>query len=1024
MTVIAPSLVKLAQSTSLTDTGMAFYHPADFDLAIGETVTYELTIVLPEGVTSTSVITDYLPSNATGVIEAVGASISSLGGNITTSLPGTPQFFDSNLGDGLDDTVVFNFGTITNSPDGVSNSADRIIVLVVGRVVDVSANMDSDWLSNTGVFTFASGPPLADSAEIDVVEPVMAVTKNMGPVTNGLVTLNVQLTNNGTAPAYDIVLEDVLNDSLWNTATISPIVVPTGYTFTSAPGPGPGDVTITMASDPGSSPPGNSVEPGEIIAFQFQAALADPANPPASVPNTATNTQTTSLPGPDSNQRELPPTSGSDILDLPILDAFKSASLIADNDGSGTVSPGDVIRYTITVNNTGNGDATQVSVNDFPDGNGIFMVGSVTATPPGVVLTGNTAGDITVEAIFTTVSAGGSATVTYDVAIPNPLASGITQLVNQALIDSDQLPGFPSDDPSTPSPDDPTVVPIDAAPDIAVTKTNGVSSVVPGETLTYTITIQNTGNQDAVNVTLSDVIPPGTGFVSASDGGAETPPGGGIVVWPLFNLPAGASVTRTLVVDVIIPPPPGLTMIVNTATAADDGSNGPDPNPGNNTGTDIDPLIYADVAVTKTDSPDPVIAGETLIWTLTVTNLGVSDATGVVLDDTLPAGVTLNSTSTPCAAGFPCTIGNLAVGASVVVSIDVTVDPDVVDNLTNTASVTANEVDPDPTNNTATEPTTVGQSTDLAITKTDSPDPVVAGEALTWTIEATNNGPSDATGVVLEDVIPMGVTVNSISAPCAGGFPCMIGNLTTGSTVTVTVDVTVDSDSSGLFPTRPRLPETNPTPIQTTTRSPNPPRSSPWPIWPSPRPVPEALLAAPIWSSPSWLKTSVLPTPRPAITDPTPAGLSFVSASVPCDGPSVFPCTVPCAGFRRELQFRCHLCGARPATPNPTRSSTPASVSSDIQDPDPTNNTSSSSTAVDRPPEADLEILKSGPQSAAPGSTVTYQLVVINHGPDDAADVTIDDRHPRAWLCFGHGHPAVSASRAPSAPSIPARGQR
>ncbi len=91
-----------------------------------------------------------------------------------------------------------------------------------------------------------------------------------------------------------------------------------------------------------------------------------------------------------------------------------------------------------------------------------------------------------------------------------------------------------------------------------------------------------------LNVTLSDTIPPGTSFVSASDGGAETPPGGGIVLWPLFDLPAGAAVSRTLVVDVIFPPPPGLTTIVNTATAGDDGSNGPDPNPGNNTGTDID----------------------------------------------------------------------------------------------------------------------------------------------------------------------------------------------------------------------------------------------------------------------------------------------------------------------------------------------------------------------------------------------------------------------------------------------------
>ena len=992
VTVLAPTMVKLAQSTSLADTGMAFYHPTDFDLAIGETVTYELTVVFPEGLTDTAVITDTLPADALGVIEAVGASISSLGANLTAGLPGTPVFLDVELGDGLDDTVVFDFGAVTNAPDGVNNADDRLVLLVVGRVVDVVDNSDSDWLSNTGTFTFASGGPLSDTAEIDVVEPVMAVTKNMGPVVNGLVTITVQLENSGTAPAYDIILEDILNDSIWNPATITPVMTPTGYTFSTAAGPGAGDTTVTMASDPLSSPPDNSVEPAEIIAFQFQVALADPANPPPSVPNTATNTQTTSLPGPDGNQRELPPTSDNDVLQLPILDAFKSAILLADNDGSLTVSPGDVLRYTITVVNSGAGAATLVNVGDVPDPNGLFLVGSVTTSPGGVVVRGNTAGDTVVEAVFPTLGAMGTATVTYDVAIPNPLASGITQLVNHAVIDSTETPPLPSDDPSTPAVDDPTVVPIDAAPDIAVSKTDGVTSTFPGDTLTYTITVQNIGNQDAINIVLTDTIPPGTSFVAASQGGAEVPAGSGNVAWPLFNLAAGSSITRSLTVAVLNPPPVGLTSILNTAVANDDGSNGPDPNPGNNTGTDTDVLVYSDLGVTKSDSPDPVVAGENLIWTITVTNYGVSDATGVILDDVLPPGVTLNTISPPCASGFPCSIGNLAVGNSVVVTVDVTVDSGTTGVLSNTATVTGNEVDSDTRNNSDTETTNVGQSTDLEVTKTDNPDPVVAGEPLTWTLTLTNNGPSDATGVVLDDTLPPEVTPVAISAPCAGGFPCTIGDLAAGDTVTVTIDVTVNPDTTGTV--------TNTADATGNEPDPDPNNNS---VSEPTEVIPIADLEitktgpGSVASGSDVVYTIMVANNGPSdavdllITDPTPAGLSFVSATSPCD--SGFPCMV--ASLAAGANFSYDVTYAVPAgytEPDPIINTT--SVSSTVQDPDPSNNTSSSSTAVDRTPEADLEIIKTGPPSAAPGSTVTYGLAITNHGPDDAADVVLDDPTP------------------------------
>lgn len=118
-----------------------------------------------------------------------------------------------------------------------------------------------------------------------------------------------------------------------------------------------------------------------------------------------------------------------------------------------------------------------------------------------------------------------------------------------------------------------------------------------------------------------------------------------------------------------------------------------------------------DLSITKTvDNAQPAPGG-TVIFTLTVTNNGPEDATGVVATDTLPAG--LNYVSNDCGAAFAAptltwTIGALANGATDVCNVTVTVDPGATGVLVNGASVTADNADPDATNNDDTAPVTVG----------------------------------------------------------------------------------------------------------------------------------------------------------------------------------------------------------------------------------------------------------------------------------------------------------------------------
>src|SRR5690625_7427428 len=88
------------------------------DVSIGETVTCELTLEFPEGITTDAVLVDSLPaSTSDGFMEAIGASVVATGANLSTSLPGTPVYSDT-TGDGIDDTVTFDFGDVTNTIDG------------------------------------------------------------------------------------------------------------------------------------------------------------------------------------------------------------------------------------------------------------------------------------------------------------------------------------------------------------------------------------------------------------------------------------------------------------------------------------------------------------------------------------------------------------------------------------------------------------------------------------------------------------------------------------------------------------------------------------------------------------------------------------------------------------------------------------------------------------------------------------------------------------------------------------------
>ena len=760
----AASVQPLARVTK-TVIGSDLADTAGSHAAIGETMTYQILVALPEGdIQNGFTVRDALPAGERMVAGSTAYDFSAFGG----TLPG-PAVVTEPAGAG--GTITWRWTGDTTVPATPGTTANTFLITYRATVVNVAGNTDQAALVNSATVQMDGGTvSTASTATTTVAVPHLVATKSFNVATaavNDPVTITLTVTNDGTGPAYDATIADTLASQLTFGAVTTASTH--GFTLTSASG------------DPALVFSGGSLPAGASDTIAFTATVNSTATAGQAVQNTFTAAGDT-WPGANPDQRPVTGTSNTATLTVSAPDVA-----VTKTDHAATASPGQTLTYDVVVSNLGDRTATGVTATDAVPAHTTFVSAPATGTcAAGSVSAG------TVSWSVGSLTPAQSVTCRLVVTVDTPLLASVTQIVNQASATQDGTHG-PDRNPTNNTGSD--TDPISGAPTLTLTKTDGVTSAAPGDLLTYTLTLSNTGGIEAVTTSLSDAMPAHTTLVSAPGATGVAVGGNGTLTWAVGSLPGGgASVTRTVTVRVDATVPAGVDTLINSAAATA-------VNAARVTASDTDALDAApDLSITKTGPSGALTPGQVIDYTLHVANTGDQDATGVVITDALPAGLTCLPSGAPGSNTSPGTCDNtahtatfslnLAAGATADRTLTVQVDSPLgagIEQVTNRGTVAddgTNGPDPTPADNTDTATNPVTAAPRLAVTKTDGASTATPGQSLTYLVTVTNTGDQDTSAATVVDTLPAHTTLQS-----ATGSPSVSGDTLTWSGVTVRVGV-------------------------------------------------------------------------------------------------------------------------------------------------------------------------------------------------------------------------------------------
>lgn len=341
----------------------------------------------------------------------------------------------------------------------------------------------------------------------------------------------------------------------------------------------------------------------------------------------------------------------------PVLEAIKSADLVADDDG--IASPNDRIRYQISIKNSGNAVAEGLIFNDIPDANSTLVNGTVT-TSQGEIVNGNEEDQNVVTVHLGDLDPGAFATIGFDVIVNNPLPESVAKISNQGLLTGDNFTTLATDSPDNGGPTDTFV---QAVPRLEATKTdalavdaNGDGNVTPGDQLFYEIVLRNKGTLAATNVKVTDVIDLNAtllnGSVSTTLGQISEGSGNGdsTVEVDIPKLDIGQEVKIRFTVQIKSPLVASVKQISNQASiTADQGAILTD-DPDVDGAQDPTVSVLNDQALIEASKTDLLLldvgdigfsAGDTIIYRVTIRNSGNVEAKEVIFEDILDQNISL-----------------------------------------------------------------------------------------------------------------------------------------------------------------------------------------------------------------------------------------------------------------------------------------------------------------------------------------------------------------------------------------------
>ncbi|MCA9523905.1 MAG: DUF11 domain-containing protein, partial [Myxococcales bacterium] len=681
-------------------------------------------------------LTDKLDANLTFVSATDGGTFDATTRTITWVYTGTPKLVNLELGEAKKISVGFVVRVKTPLDNGteIPNQAEVSGNNLVARQLsdDPATTEPAEKQPDPTILKVVSGADFTQSTKL-------VSDENGPPFRPGDVVLyTIVVKNTGDATGKNVTVSDTLPAELEK-----PELVTAGTLQ--------GNIVRWSAS---TVPELANLAPGQEVKLSVKATIKKPLANGTKVINQA-EISADGVVTPFRTDADLStPTPEPTVFEVTAAPNLQTSTKTVEDPNGGKVEPGDQLIYTITVKNTGDAEAVDIEVKDTIDTQKLTLIEPI-GTPLGV-FDGQT---ITWKVPKVGLSPTGDVKLQFRATVMKGLANG-TLLRNEA-----QLPNV------TPNPF--VEVTITSLPKFETSTkelvdTNG-GFLEPGDAITYTITVKNSGPAPATNVTVSDTLPPQLDTIAVQDGGTLN---GGTVTWVVGNLaPDEQKVLH--VTARIKPDTPHNTLVKNTAVIK--AAELPDETRIDQESTVISGPLFTESTKSVVDqNGDPTLPGDVLLFTIRVKNTGNQDATNVVVEDEIDAttltAVTPQDGGTLVGQTIRWNLGTVKVQETRTVTFRATVSPTVTKGakIRNVALIRADKLPEGQKTNTVEIDVFVPDVAITKIAKTQKEGVAGVGETVTYTITVENKGDTPATGLVIRDRVDL----NSFSdvVPQNGGI--------------------------------------------------------------------------------------------------------------------------------------------------------------------------------------------------------------------------------------------------------------